>query len=1438
MVLHVVWPKYCGEMDCSAALATDGASFMFMLVLMRHVHVLLERPPWTAQKPPKRPCTGVKYIASLALVFLHIAFGLVKMLMDDVAITPSEAIGTTIRSFMWTSYAVLLARYPHLGETFLVRGGVVLHGTLGILLVSRHDTSTISSCLMCFIGVFSVLLGFLVLLPSSSSHHAFDGTFSPLDRSGVLSRLLYTWVSPFIALGLRRRFELTDVPPLPAADRTASHTFQMALLQERRQPHPSFLRLAARLYGYEVVGFGLWSATNKLLSLTSPFLIKEFLDWSSSSSQTTPSSSSSSTTGFVLAGLIGLQAVLAAFSGSQYGLAWARFDLRVRGGLMSAIYGRTLELTLAERSAIGMGKLTNYISVDVGRVVGMPGGVFDMVLIPVEIVVALILLSREVSYAFVAGLVVLGVMLPMQTWLGNQLQSITRNMLQFRDDRVELSSEAIKSIRVLKLLGWMDYFVGKMAASRQLEMGQLGARKYLDALCVVFWASTPVVVQSAVFVAVIYSGHDLTAANAFVAIALLDRLIYPMNYFPWIINGFLEARVSALRLRSFLFAPVVSSSAATRQASVSLWHQCTFAWTPNPSAPKEGDGDGEEDAAANPTMALLTRGGDDVVTSRPAASFECHLEHFQLDPTHMHVLVGASGSGKSSMLLAMLGEMPMVHGRHIGPPRLTSYAPQVPWLFAATIRYNITLDADDKSTSSDLYRRVLAACALEQDLACHPLGDLTVLSDHGANLSGGQRARLGLARALYQRADVYLLDDVMGSLDVATTAHVLRSAPAVLPPAASVVLATHAVHLLEHIARPYSILVLEHGRVVEVGSYAELTCRESTRFRTMLQVASGVVVGGTSEANVDKDDNGQTSSSSQRETVSPPHQSSNTPDEEHRDDGVVAAWMWWQYLRSMGVCVLGMLALSVLVMQVSRNGLDYWIASYTSSSVHHPISPPTFARGLVVITAINIVAVAARSFLFAYGGLRAANALYRRLVHRLVRAPLTFYDITPVGRILNRLGGDTYGVDESLPFILNIFIKDAADVCGTLVILVLTTPAVFLVLGPLTIVYFALQQWYRPTSRHLRRLDAVAQSPLVMMFQATLDGLPILRGLKCEPQWFRVYLHRLHQAQRVSFLASGAGAWFGLRLDSLGVAVTTFVAGYAAVQCYVGRPIPSGVLGLTLIYALPIVGKCNAILSSFIATEQNMVSVERVLEYASVPVEEEDDGSARGGAAASLTVDGQTTRHDHLVNWPPLGHVTLTNVSVRYGADEVPGLPAALHGVTCHIMAKEKVGICGRTGAGKSTLLQCLFRAVPFGGRIVIDGIDIASMSLTRLRASLCFVPQDAVLFKGSIRANVDPMDSLTDAAIWTALAQCCLKDVVEAFPLGLMEPLLQGGDQGRLSRGQAQLLCICRALLRKSKVVCVDEATASIDHATEQLVQSVREDGKTRAFWRDVCDV
>ncbi|KAF0682967.1 Aste57867_24980 [Aphanomyces stellatus] len=1364
----IVWPPYCAQMDCTMALLGDGVSFFFMVILMGRMHGLLQRPRAT-QGNLQRQCTTIKYIFAVALVFFHLAFLLVKLLLH-LDPPPSEALGATIHVFLWASYAAILAHSPHRGESSLVRVGLVLEAVGAV--VHLHDPSTLPSALFCCIDAVTFLVGVLALAPSTPRYVVSHDSKSPFDNSSFLSRLLYAWIAPFISLGLKRRFEMADVPPLPASDRPAGHTFQVALLQERRHSSSSFLRLLTRLYGREVLGFGLWSLVNKLLGLLSPFLIKEFLDWSAS---TKPVSS----TGFILAGCISLQAILSALSGSQYGLAWTRFDLRLRAGLMSAIYGRTLELSLDERNRIGMGKITNYISVDLGRLVGMPGGVFDMVLIPLEIIIALVLLSREVSYAFVAGLVVLAVMLPLQTWLGNQLQVITRDMLQYRDERVELSSETLKGIRVLKLLAWTDHFLKKMAVSRKLEMGRLGSRKYLDALCVVFWASTPVIVQSSVFLTVIYSGHDLTAANAFVAIALLDRLIYPINYFPWIINGFLEARVSALRIREFLFSPI-HTPPLPRPSSVSLWHQCTFAWQHS-----NDDDDGDD---AGPTTALL---------AQDSLQFQCHLDHFQLDAGQMLVLVGATGAGKTSMLLALLGEMPLVRGQRIGSPRVISYAPQVPWLYAASIRENITMEPDETLLADAArYRQVLAACALDHDLEQHPNGDLTILSDQGTNLSGGQRARLGLARALYQRADIYLFDDVVSSLDSTTAAHVLRAAFLLVPAQATIVLATHAIHQLENLARPYSVIVIDHGRPVEVGSFAELAGNESSRFATMLAAAGGSI--GATGADAIEDAG---------EPVAP-DLPDNDVHEEHRESGVIKAWMWWHYLKSMGLCVLAMLIFSVVVMQLSRNGLDYWIASYVSS---HAISPMAFAHGLLVITAVNIVAVTARSFLFAYGGLRAAKFLYRRLVRRLFHATLAFFDVTPLGRILNRLSGDTYGVDESLPFILNIFLKDLADVTGTLVILLLSNPIVFLLLVPLAFVYHALQEWYRPTSRHMKRLDAVAQSPLVATFQATLDGLVIVRGLQQETKWFGRYLLQLDTAQRVSFLGSTTGAWFGLRLDALGIVLTSFVGLYAAVQCHVGHPVPSGVLGLTLIYALPVVGKCNAILGSFVATEQNMVSVERVQEYSAVPIEADDDDVIRP--------------NDHLVHWPPQGHVTLTNVSVRYNAGVWTGLGkgdvlgvAALHGITCHIAAKEKIGICGRTGAGKSSLLHCLFRVVPYSGRVVIDGVDISSMSLNALRASLCFVPQEAMLFKGSVRANIDPLDVHGDAAIWTALEHCCLKHVVEALPLQLMEPL--SGDT-KLSRGQAQLLCICRAMLRQSKLVCVDEATASIDHATEQLVKT-----------------
>ncbi|KUF86677.1 Necrosis-inducing protein [Phytophthora nicotianae] len=508
-------------------------------------------------------------------------------------------------------------------------------------------------------------------------------------------------------------------------------------------------------------------------------------------------------------------------------------------------------------------------------------------------------------------------------------------------------------------------------------------------------------------------------------------------------------------------------------------------------------------------------------------------------------------------------------------------------------------------------------------------------------------------------------------------------------------------------------------------------------------------------------------------------------------------------------------------MQTSRNALDWWIAVYTNG--RHSITPREFATVLLYIAGANISAVFFRSFLFAYGGLRAARATYNKLVQSVFAAPLWFFERTPTGRVLNRLSGDTYAVDESLPFTLNIFLRDAADVVGALVILFYGNRLVLVLLVPLSVLYFHLQRDYRPSSRHLKRLDAATQSPLLAMFTDTLDGLTVLRAARKQQQYIHGYGVRLNRSQRVSFLSSTTGAWFGLRLDMLGVCVTSFVAVFAVADFNITGTVNPGILGLTLTYALPIVGKLNAILNSFVDSERQMIAVERVKEYTDLDPEEAVFGAEDTGKLPNV--------------WPTAGHISIKALTVTYGSSTRsfatvegdwewvgPRVAApALKFVTCEIPAGQKLGICGRTGAGKSTLLSALFRAVPWeqSGSITIDNVPLDSLGLQDLRSRLTYIPQEVVLFSGTVRSNLDPSGVLEDERLWAVLRTCGgLVNAIAKLDRGL-DTVVGGAEEqaATFSQGQAQLLCIARALLRPSKVLCIDEATASIDHETERAI-------------------
>jgi len=466
--------------------------------------------------------------------------------------------------------------------------------------------------------------------------------------------------------------------------------------------------------------------------------------------------------------------------------------------------------------------------------------------------------------------------------------------------------------------------------------------------------------------------------------------------------------------------------------------------------------------------------------------------------------------------------------------------------------------------------------------------------------------------------------------------------------------------------------------------------------------------------------------------------------------------------------------------------------------VHIHIVKDTVTFYLVVyggLAVANTIFTLFRAFLFAYGGICAAKVLHSRLLKSILSAPVSFFDVTPIGRIINRFSSDMYSIDDSLPFILNIFLAQAFGVAGTVVITCYGLPWFVLVLVPLVLLYYCIQNYYRRTSRELKRLMSITLSPIYAHFSETLSGLATIRALRDEARFKQENEQRLETNQRANFCALVASQWLSLSLQFIGVAMITAVAFIAVLEHHYGTVDP-GLVGLAISYALSVTDRLSGMVTSFTETEKQMVSVERAVQYIEdVPREVSPHGTV-------------------ISSWPSRGQLTFRKVSLVYRG----GLPHALRGVSFSTTAGEKLGIVGRTGSGKSSLFQVLFRMVhSYQGAVLLDGVNLASVPLDVLRSRLAIIPQDAFLFSGGVRNNLDPWKKYTDAELWTVLDRCHLDQAVRE--LGGLDADV--GERGRhFSAGQRQLMCLARALLTRSKVLCIDEATASVDLETDKVIQ------------------
>ncbi|XP_061373093.1 ABC transporter C family member 13 isoform X2 [Gastrolobium bilobum] len=1194
------------------------------------------------------------------------------------------------------------------------------------------------------------------------------------NNGNVWDMMTFQFISPVMKHGVVKQLDSEDLLPLPT-DMCPFSCHDIILSCWRAQlsnngSNPSLLRALCSAYGWPYLRLGLLKVINDCSGFAGPLLLNKLIQFLQQGSVNMD--------GYLLALSLGLTSIIKSFLDTQYTFHLSKLKLKLRSSIMTLIYEKCQCVNLAERSKFSNGEIQTFMSVDADRTVNLCNSFHDMWSLPLQIGVALYLLYTQVKFAFVSGLAITILLIPVNKWISKLIASATEKMMKEKDERIRRTGELLTYIRTLKMYGWELLFSSWLMETRSLEVKHLATRKYLDAWCVFFWATTPTLFSLFTFGLFALMGHQLDAAMVFTCLALFNTLISPLNSFPWVINGLIDAIISSRRLSRFLSCP-------EHKFKVGETNSCSTSFLSKQPDSLQG-------------LAVFMQDACCTWSSSDEQTLNLVLNHvtLSLSKGSFVAIIGEVGSGKSSLLYSILGEMRLAHGS-IYSNGSVAYVPQVPWILSGTVRDNILFG---KSYDPERYTDTLHACALHVDISLMVGGDMAYIGEKGVNLSGGQRARLALARATYHDSDVVMLDDVLSAVDVQVAQWILHNA--IRGPLMQGKTRLLCTHNIQAISSADVIVVMDKGHVKWMGSSADFPISSYTAFTPLNEIDSALH-NHKQSCSINPSSKSKELSLPDRVIMHTPEGAEDVIEVELRKEGKVELGVYKNYAVFTGWLITVVICLSAILMQASRNGNDLWLSYWvdtTTESGQTRYSLSFYLAILCLFCIMNSFFTLVRAFSFAFGGLQAATKVHNRLLSKLINAPVQFFDQTPGGRILNRLSSDLYTIDDSLPFIMNILLANFVGLLGIAIILSYVQVFFLVLLLPFWYIYSRLQFFYRSTSRELRRLDSVSRSPIYTSFTETLDGSSTIRAFKSKDFFFAKFTDHMTLYQKTSYTEIVASLWLSLRLQLLAAFIISFIALLAVVGSHGRLPInfgTPGLVGLALSYAAPIVSLLGSFLTSFTETEKEMVSVERALQYMDIPQEEQ---------AGCLCLNS---------DWPNQGVIEFQNVTLKY----LPSLPAALCNLSFRIAGGAQVGIIGRTGAGKSSVLNALFRLTPIcTGSITVDGMDINNIPVRELRAHLAIVPQSPFLFEGSLRDNLDPLKKMDDLKIWNALEKCHVKEEVEVA--GGLDILVKEAGLS-FSVGQRQLFCLARALLKSSKVLCLDECTANVDIQTASLLQS-----------------
>uniref|UniRef100_A0AAX7UKZ4 ATP-binding cassette sub-family C member 5 n=1 Tax=Astatotilapia calliptera TaxID=8154 RepID=A0AAX7UKZ4_ASTCA len=1209
----------------------------------------------------------------------------------------------------------------------------------------------------------------------------------PVDNAGFLSFMTFAWMTPLMWSIFRNKLDISELKlsPFDIAD-TMSGRFQRLWDEEvakRGLEKASLVRVAfhfqrTRLIVSVIIG---------ILAMVSAFLGPAVLISMILNYIENPEESVSNTVSYGVGLSIGLFTTECC-KALLISLLWSinlRTAVRLKGAFSTVAFQKIISLRVY--SGVSMGEMINILTSDGQRM-------FEAVVLgsfllssTVLYVLCIVYICYILGYTALTGIFTYLIFVPI--FLAKLINKFRWKSLLITDSRVRTMNEILNSIKLIKMYAWEDSFEKTITGLRKNEKKQLQKVSYVQTINISIANILPSIATILTFLVHTLLGLPLSTSDAFTAIGIFNCMRFSLVVLPPSVKATAEAVVALKRLRKILLIqnPEPYLMKKVDNDSAIVMKNATFSWT-RP----------ESQSSPPPSTA---NGVSEHKTAETESSSALKNISFTLPKGNLLGVCGNVGSGKTSLISSILEQMHLLRGS-ITADGTFAYVSQQAWIFHGTVQENILMGEPFDQTK---YDRVVDVCSLRADLKILPFGDQTEIGERGLNLSGGQKQRISLARAVYSNKDIFLLDDPLSAVDAHVGKHIFEECIKKELQGKSVILVTHQLQYLEFCD---DILVLDDGEIREAGNHQTLM-NASGRYAQLItnyqmeQSKSIFVISRMIKlllfflSAFDMSDEKDHETTSDDQLV---HQESST-------EGAVSLRTYHRYCQAAGGYILVFLTVLNIVLMIGSTAfsnwwLSFWLGKGNGSSTNPGSDPGDISKNpdlhyyqtiYGVMMLIMVVLALIKCFFYTYVTLRASCKLHNTMFKKIFGSPMSFFDTTPTGRILNRFSKDQEEVDTMLPLVMDSFLQYCLLVTFTIIIIASVFP--YMLVAVVIMGAFLFQRGIRL----MKKMENISRSPCISLTTSTLQGLSTIHAYNTRNSHIEMF-KSLNDINSNHFLLFHSGTrWLSFWLDFMAAIMTLLVSLFVVLSS--NDFIAPSLKGLAITYTIQLTGMLQYVVRLSTEVEARFNSVERLQEY----IMDCKSEAPRHVKEAQIPQD-----------WPSNGGVSFKDYKMRYRENT----PIVLNGLDFHIQPGEKLGIVGRTGSGKSSLGVALFRLVePAAGTIKIDGVDIMSIGLQDLRSKLSIIPQDPVLFIGTVRYNLDPFNNYTDEEIWAALEKTYIKDSISKLEERLQAPVLENGEN--FSVGERQLMCMARALLRNSKIILLDEATASIDSETDALIQN-----------------